>query len=99
MRMLFTSGSGRAAFRVKSDEWNNELTSAVEQPTRSDRTQRLKGWRRFPHADDMHPPRGGEHFMPLLVCAGAANDGETAGKYIDDFLGINIYTYYWGAEL
>ncbi|RXG43891.1 hypothetical protein VDGE_02964 [Verticillium dahliae] len=44
---------------------------------------------------DMHPSGGGEHFMPLLVCSGAAGD-EAAGKYKDDFLGADIWTYYWG---
>lgn len=99
MRALMTSSQSREAFRAKSDEWNAVLTSAVGERTRTGRADRLKGWRAFPHADDMHPPRGGDHFMPLLVCAGAANDGEVAGNYVDSFVGVNIFTYYWGAEL
>ncbi|GJC91159.1 hypothetical protein ColLi_13997 [Colletotrichum liriopes] len=42
----------------------------------------------------MHLPRGGEHFMPLLVCVGAGGDEETR-LYLDDYLGIDSHTYYW----
>ncbi|KAI9148051.1 4,5-DOPA dioxygenase extradiol [Paramyrothecium foliicola] len=99
MFQLMASEQAQSAFRPKSDAWNKELTGAVGLPTRAERTEKLKGWRQFPHANDMHPRDGGEHFMPLLVCAGAAKDGEAMGKYIDGFVGLDIFTYYWGAEL
>ncbi|KJK79376.1 hypothetical protein H634G_04967 [Metarhizium anisopliae BRIP 53293] len=62
-----------------------------------DRWSALRAWRTLPHANQMHPPRAGEHFMPLLVCAGAAGDGEKAGVYKDVYSGVDILTYYWGA--
>jgi aromatic ring-opening dioxygenase catalytic subunit (LigB family) len=80
------------------DQWNRALTEAVGAESREERWRRLKGWRELPHADDMHPPRRGEHFLPLVVCAGAALEGERAGVYEDEFMGAGIKTYYWGAE-
>ena len=44
--------------------------------------------------DEMHPLGGGEHFMPLIVCAGAGGNG-VAEKYMDAFSGLDMYSYYW----
>ncbi|KAM5353891.1 hypothetical protein ACJ41O_000541 [Fusarium nematophilum] len=99
MRQLMMAGpTQRAQFRGVSDTWNKALTDAALKKTKEDRWGALKGWRKFPYADTMHPPRGGEHFMPLLVCAGAAGDGEETRRYSDQFVGVEINTYYWGAE-
>ncbi|KZZ90834.1 Extradiol ring-cleavage dioxygenase, class III enzyme, subunit B [Moelleriella libera RCEF 2490] len=98
MRPLLSGGDAKhiRAFKGVSDEWNRALTRATTTPGKEDRWNALKGWRALPHADRMHPPRAGEHFMPLIVCAGAASDGEEAGTYKDVFSGVDIYTYYWG---
>ena len=64
-----------------------------------DREERLKRWREFEAAYTMHPENGGEHFMPLIVCAGAAGDGEKGRSYTDKYLGVDILTYYWGSEV
>ncbi|KAI1060782.1 hypothetical protein LB506_007343 [Fusarium annulatum] len=85
MMMLGSSGpEQQAQFRTLSDEWNNTLTEAALKKDTDERWKALKGWRKFPYADMMHPPNGGEHFMPLLVCAGAAREGEETRKYNDD---------------
>ncbi|KAH6675253.1 Extradiol ring-cleavage dioxygenase, class III enzyme, subunit B [Plectosphaerella plurivora] len=84
-----------AALSRKVSTWSTALGQAVETDSLAERTEKLSKWREMPHSYEMHPPRGGEHFMPLLVCAAAAGD-EAAGKYKDDFLGIDIWTYYWG---
>lgn len=86
------------AFKKVCDEWSEALTSATTAVKKDERWERVKGWRKLPHANRMHPPFGGEHFMPLIVCAGAAGDGEKAGVYKDVFSGVDIYTYYWGGE-
>ncbi|KAF7554883.1 hypothetical protein G7Z17_g2605 [Cylindrodendrum hubeiense] len=75
-------------------EWNVALTAMVTKEKRQDRVAVLEGWRNLIHSYDMHPRGAADHFMPLLVCAGAAND-EVAGMYKDDFLGLDIWTYYW----
>ncbi|KAM0280545.1 hypothetical protein ACHAQH_003990 [Verticillium albo-atrum] len=90
---LMSGDSAKIRSNVK--EWNGVLTSAVETEKGDERAKKLESWRGFPHSFDMHPDRGGEHFMPLLVCSGAGGD-EVAGKYKDDFLGADIWTYYWG---
>ncbi|KID74997.1 Extradiol ring-cleavage dioxygenase [Metarhizium brunneum] len=84
-------------FKALSDEWNAALTAAATAEATDDRWAALRAWRTLPHANQMHPPRAGEHFMPLLVCAGAAGDGEKAGVYKDVYSGVDILTYYWGA--
>ncbi|KAK1969720.1 Extradiol aromatic ring-opening dioxygenase [Colletotrichum sublineola] len=96
LRSLFT-GDASAAKKVAKqvDEWNKDLTDAVKKEKRDDREKALSGWRKFSNSYDMHPPNGGEHFMPLLVCAGAAGD-EVAGVDDADFHGADIKTYYWG---
>ncbi|KAL0938298.1 extradiol dioxygenase domain-containing protein [Colletotrichum truncatum] len=96
MRFLFMGDPSAAAKLGKQvNEWNKELTDATVKEKWEDRKAALSGWRKFSHSYDMHPRGGGEHFMPLLVCAGAAND-EVARVYKDDFLGLDINTYYWG---
>lgn len=97
MPMLRGGGAAQSAFKAKSDQWNNALTAAVVSKDSKTRWDGLKGWRALPHADEMHPPAGGEHFMPLIVCAGAASEGEEAKTYKDKFVGVDIFTYYWGA--
>lgn len=84
--------TSRVARRVA--EFSEALTPAVETKESDERAARLAKWREFPHSYEMHPRGGGEHFMPLLVCSGAGGD-EVAGKYKDDFLGVDIWTYYW----
>ncbi|WQF84286.1 Putative extradiol ring-cleavage dioxygenase, class III enzyme, subunit B [Colletotrichum destructivum] len=96
MRSLFMGDPAAAKKLAKQvSEWNSELTDAVAKERRNDREKALSGWRKFSHSYDMHPPHGGEHFMPLLVCAGAAED-EVANVYQDEFHGMDIKTYYWG---
>ncbi|KAJ4158240.1 uncharacterized protein LMH87_008773 [Akanthomyces muscarius] len=89
---------GWLAFKAKTDEWNGALTEAVTAANGTEREAKVARWREFPHADMMHPPRGGEHFMPLIVCAGAAREDDGAAKtYKDEYMGVDIFTYYWGA--
>jgi aromatic ring-opening dioxygenase catalytic subunit (LigB family) len=98
MELMSSPPTPGSPFRTRSDEWNNALKEAVTTKDRNERLEKLKKWREFPHSFEMHPRGGGEHFMPLLACAGAAGDEE--GKwFVDPFCGVDIYTYYWGAEL
>ncbi|KKA26524.1 hypothetical protein TD95_004834 [Thielaviopsis punctulata] len=87
----------RQAFKKRSDEWNDAVAAAVTTVDRGERLTQLQKWREFPNAFEMHPPNGGDHFMPLLVCSAAA-ENEKALTYKDEFLGIDIYTFFWGAD-
>lgn len=99
MRRLMMAGpSEKARFGQVAQAWNDALTAATSAPGKEERWTGLKGWRDIPGADTMHPRGGGEHFMPLLVCAGAAGEGEGAKRYADEFVGVEINTYYWGGE-
>ena len=89
-------GKENTALKKAVSEWSVALTAATDLSGKKDRWDALARWRDMPHADSMHPPHGGEHFMPLLVCAGAAGDGEQMSHYTDTFNGVDYYTYYWG---
>ncbi|KUI57321.1 4,5-DOPA dioxygenase extradiol [Cytospora mali] len=78
----------------KTKVWNQTLMDAVLEKDVQARETKLTGWRKFPHAYDMHPRYGADHFMPLLVCVGASGD-EKGEVYKDDFLGVDICSYYW----
>jgi hypothetical protein len=60
----------------------------------AERLAKLSGWRRWPHADAMHPPGAAEHFSPLVVCAGAAGE-QAAHAWSDEFAGFDNKSYYW----
>ena len=83
----------------KSDAFNAALSQATLAAEKEKREEGLKRWREFEAAYTMHPENGGEHFMPLIVCAGAAGDGEKGRSYTDKYLGVDILTYYWGSEV
>ncbi|KAL8393780.1 hypothetical protein RB595_003505 [Gaeumannomyces hyphopodioides] len=74
--------------------WNAAMTDAVLTGTTAEREDKFAGWRDWPHAYVSHPANGAEHFMPLAVCAGAAGDG-VAKSYVDEFMGLEIHSYYW----
>ncbi|KAG5985210.1 hypothetical protein E4U55_000455 [Claviceps digitariae] len=96
MMGLLAGRKGAGSFKALSDEWNGALTKVVTARDTTERWDGLRGWRALPHSERMHPLGGGEHFMPLVVCAGAAHDGEEGGVYRDEFMGLDICTYFWG---
>ncbi|KAG8159231.1 hypothetical protein KVR01_010892 [Diaporthe batatas] len=95
MRPLM-SGDASAVGHIKTvtSEFNKVLTDVVQEKDSQERARKLAEWRKFPRAYDIHPRYGAEHFMPLLVCAGAGGD-EKAGAYKDDFGGVDIWSYFW----
>ena len=67
---------------------------AVQTEGVEERGKKLEWWRGWKGAYDMHPRGGAEHFLPLVVCAGAG--GEAKGKaYSDSFVGLEMWSYYW----
>lgn len=91
---VMRGGASASVVQAKAKQWNKALADAVRHEDAAAREEKLTRWRELPNAYDMHPRNGAEHFMPLLVCAGAG--GETPGKgYKDDFHGIETWSYYW----
>lgn len=75
-------------------EWSNVLNEAVMTEDADERIAKLKHWRDFPHAYTMHPPHGAEHFLPLIVAAGAGASSKAA-LYGDEFRGADMFSFYW----
>ncbi|TLD04044.1 hypothetical protein PgNI_11365 [Pyricularia grisea] len=94
-RLMFSGNTtGSEAFMSGHKAWNAAVTDAATTKDVQAREDKFAAWRSFPDAFVSHPPRGAEHFMPLAVCAGAAGE-EEAKFYIDDCMGLDIYSYYW----
>ncbi|KAI9698284.1 MAG: hypothetical protein M1820_007554 [Bogoriella megaspora] len=92
--MIFSGAISEPAFHSRNEAWSQKLSEAVLERDTKTRLTRLEDWRKFPAAFEMHPRGGAEHFLPLIVCAGAGGDGK-GGEYTDKFLGIDIYSFYW----
>ncbi|KAK9384946.1 Extradiol ring-cleavage dioxygenase, class III enzyme, subunit B [Lipomyces mesembrius] len=78
----------------KLREWSGVLNEAVLTKDVDERLAKLKRWREFPHAYTMHPQHGAEHFLPLIVTAGAGGSSKGA-LYGDEFLGADMFSFYW----
>jgi aromatic ring-opening dioxygenase catalytic subunit (LigB family) len=97
IRLLFSPTSGTPEFKHQNTEWSNAVTDAAMTNEEGARGTKFEDWRNWPHTYTMHPRGGAEHFLPLIVCAGAA--GTTPGKnYADDFRGLDMLSYYWDEE-
>ena len=84
--------------KIRNDlsEWNDALTGVVSSPNRDERLAKLEKWRELPNSYFAHPKGAADHFLPLLVCVGAVDEADGEVKtYSDQFLGVNILTYYW----
>ncbi|CAK7246256.1 MAG: hypothetical protein STHCBS139747_007880 [Sporothrix thermara] len=94
LRLMFAGITRDPATRAQLTEWNEAVSAAATEPDEAAREAAFAQWRTFPAAYMTHPRGGAEHFMPLIVCAGAA--GNEAGKaYTDKFQGLDILSYYW----
>jgi len=97
LRLMFSGESSTPGFKQKNADWSGAVTDAAMTDDDEARARKFAGWREWPNAYTMHPRGGAEHFLPLIVCAGAA--GATAGrKYADEFRGVDMWSYYWGEE-
>ncbi|KAF1811829.1 extradiol ring-cleavage dioxygenase [Eremomyces bilateralis CBS 781.70] len=94
IRTMFSGRTGDPGFQRKLQDWNDGLKDITMESDAVKRGQRFEGWRELPMAYEAHPRGGAEHFLPLVVCAGAAGDGKAMG-YADEFLGLDIWSYYW----
>jgi aromatic ring-opening dioxygenase catalytic subunit (LigB family) len=94
LRDMFAGVTAAPGFKGKHAEWAGSLDDAMATTSAEERVAKLSGWRKWPHANAMHPPGAAEHFSPLVVCAGAAGE-QAAEGWSDDFLGFDNKSYYW----
>ena len=94
LRLMFNGVASSSDFRKRNEAWSTAVTNAVLERDARMREKKIGGWRDWPAAYEMHPRGRAEHFLPLIVCAGAAGEGE-GGSYTDEFMELNMYSYYW----
>ncbi|PMD35099.1 Extradiol aromatic ring-opening dioxygenase [Hyaloscypha variabilis F] len=94
LRLMFSGATSDGGVQRRNKEWSDRLTATVTKEDGVERGRLLEGWREWVGAKEAHPQGGVEHFLPLVVCAGAAGDGKGEG-YGDELMGSKHYTYYW----
>ncbi|USP80191.1 uncharacterized protein yc1106_07465 [Curvularia clavata] len=88
---------GNPSIKAMTKEWSEKVTDAAMTDDDAKREEKFQHFREWPHTYTMHPRHGAEHFLPLIVCAGAA--GRTTGKsYADALMGVDMWSYYWDEE-
>lgn len=97
LRLLFSGVTDDPVFRTRNEAWNTAVKEAIEEEDVEKRGEKLGEWRKFANAYEMHPRGGAEHFLPLVVCAGAGGVGK-AKSYMDKFVGLDMYSFYWDEE-
>ncbi|KAF2849194.1 Extradiol ring-cleavage dioxygenase, class III enzyme, subunit B [Plenodomus tracheiphilus IPT5] len=97
LRLMFSGESSTPDFKKQNIAWSNAVTDGAMTDDEQQRQEKFEAWRSWPASYTMHPRGGAEHFLPLIVCAGAA--GKTQGRsYADDFGGLDMWSYYWDEE-
>jgi aromatic ring-opening dioxygenase catalytic subunit (LigB family) len=97
LRLMFSGMAQTPQFKKQNIEWSDAVTDAAMTDDDKEREAKFEHWRNWPNAYTMHPKGGAEHFLPLIVCAGAG--GTTKGKkYADDYQGNEMWSYYWDEE-
>lgn len=94
LRIMFSGGASNEGFRKRNKEWSDRLTATVTKENTEEKGKELEGWREWIGAKEAHPINGVEHFLPLVVCAGAGGDDKGVG-YGDEVMGSEQFTYYW----
>ncbi|KAH8803384.1 Extradiol ring-cleavage dioxygenase, class III enzyme, subunit B [Xylogone sp. PMI_703] len=94
LRAMFSGALEDGSFKKVHEKWNKTTTEALSKKNPELREKEFAGWRSWPGAYDMHPRGGADHFMPLLVCAGAGGEDKTE-CFSDRAWGIDMLTYYW----
>lgn len=95
LRLMFSGGANDAGFKRRNQEWSDRLTKTVQMEDATERGKALEGYREWVGSKEAHPVGGVEHFLPLVVCAGAGGEGK-AEAFGDDMMGMSKqFSYYW----
>lgn len=95
MPLQFSGKYDAATYKQKSVEFSEAVTKAVTTRDEVERGRLFEGWRGWPSGREIHPERTGDHFMPLVVCAGAAGPDVAAEWYEDELMGLGMVSYHW----
>ncbi|OAG01279.1 Extradiol aromatic ring-opening dioxygenase [Paraphaeosphaeria sporulosa] len=97
LRAMFSGQARTPSYKALNEAWSKTVADAVETTDVEAQKEKFAGWRSWPGAYDMHPRGGAEHFLPLVVCAGAGA-GEKSKAYGDEMVGLQMWSYYWDGE-
>ncbi|KAG4027437.1 hypothetical protein MFRU_030g00730 [Monilinia fructicola] len=94
LRLMFSGIGSTPEYVARNKEWSYRLTETLKISDAEERGKQLESWRSWTGAGDAHPERGQDHFLPLIVCAGAG--GNVSGKgWEDQVMGSPQWSYYW----
>ncbi|KAF2789316.1 extradiol ring-cleavage dioxygenase [Melanomma pulvis-pyrius CBS 109.77] len=94
LRLMFSGAGQDPSFRARNAAWSRQVADATTTEDVEQRKAKFDGWRKWEGAFDMHPRGGEEHFLPLVVCAGAAGEGK-AKSWSDEMVGMDMWSFYW----
>lgn len=94
LRLMFSGATSDPAVQQRNARWSETLTNTIKVEKSEERGKKLERWRDWVGAKEAHPQGGEEHFLPLIVCAGAGGDGK-AEAFADELMGTKQFSYYW----
>ncbi|KAF2715778.1 extradiol ring-cleavage dioxygenase [Pleomassaria siparia CBS 279.74] len=94
LRLMFSGISENPSFRARNKAWSKQVADATTTKGVEERKAKFEGWRKWEGSFDMHPKGGEEHFLPLIVCAGAAGEGK-AKSWADEMVNMDMWSFWW----
>ncbi|KAF2277265.1 Extradiol aromatic ring-opening dioxygenase [Westerdykella ornata] len=94
LRLMFSGATRTPEFKALNEAWSAQVADAAQTEDVQERATKFEGWRAWRGAYEMHPRGGAEHFLPLVVCAGAGGEGR-AKSWVDEFMGVGMWSFYW----